>query len=259
MDYLIRNVAPRKDPRLLLPQAKSVIVAAARYPGKTHNPAYSSYAQGQDYHKVLKPVLHKLADHLAIFLGQQFKYRVCVDTAPILEREWAVRAGLGWIGRQGSLVNPQHGCRLFLGEIILTLHLPSATPVHNQCGDCRLCLDACPNNAFTTAGFLDAARCLSYLTIEHHGPLPHHLLPLKTASVFGCDACTAVCPFNPPEDTAVLPELMPTQQAALWPGPAECIKLDQPGFKKLFSGTPINRLGLARLQRNAAAILNLKT
>lgn len=258
MQYLSRNADLRKDPRLLMPEARSVIAAAIRYPARSVNPAYSSHAQGRDYHKVLAGLLYDLVGSMIRFVGMPFKYRVCVDSAPILEREWAVRAGLGWIGRQGSLVNPQHGCRVFLGLILAEIELPAAKPLPGQCGVCRRCVEACPTGAISTDGFLDARRCLSYLTIEHRGPMPEGALPAGTVSLFGCDACTSVCPFNSADDTSVHAELQPMSKAASWPGPDACAALDEREFQGLFEGTVIQRLGLERLQRNAAALVQAR-
>lgn len=259
MQYLSRHADLRRDPRLLMPGARSVIAAAIRYPAKSVNPAYSSHAQGRDYHKVLAGILHELAGSMMRFVGAPFEYRVCVDSSPILEREWAARAGLGWVGRQGSLVHPQHGCRLFLGLILTEIELPAAQPMAGQCGACRRCVEACPTGAISAEGFLDARRCLSYLTIEHRGPMPEGAVPAGTASLFGCDACTAACPFNSADEASVHAELRPVPQAASWPGPDECATLDEREFQRFFEGTVIQRLGLERLQRNARAIVQARS
>ncbi len=256
MDYLFRGAPARKDPRVLLPEARTLISAAISYPGRSTNPFYSSHAQCRDYHKTLVEALRELAERANSLAGAAFKYRVCADAHPILEREWACRAGLGWIGKQGSLVHPSLGCRLFLGEILTELELPPSQPVTNQCGNCRCCIEACPNAAFAPEGFLDARRCLSYLTIEHRGPMPNHAFTPNSYSLFGCDTCTSVCPYNPADENNVSPLLRQLPESKQWPTPKECLALDKPGFDRIFSGTTIERLGLERLQRNAKALLN---
>lgn len=254
MDYLARHAEPRHDPRNLLATARTVIVAAARYPSDGGGAYYSRYAQGRDYHDVLREILRALEAFLRRQVGAAMgPTRVCVDTAPLLEREWAVRAGLGWIGRQGCVVHPELGCCLFLGALLTDIALASDVEREPGCGPCRLCVQACPTGAIQDDGTVDARRCLSYLTIEHRGAIPEEFRSLVGATLYGCDCCTAVCPWNRLGRDKVCPALQPA--ACALPTPEECLALTEPDFQARFAGTPIRRLGLERLQRNAALVL----
>jgi len=251
MDYLSRHAALRADPRRLAPGVRSIIVVAARYPVNSRpGRGFSSYARGRDYHAVLRAKLQELS----VFIERHAVLsvsRICVDSAPILEREWAVRAGLGWRGKQGQIVSEQAGCCLVLGELLVDLALRPTPGVPNRCGACRLCLDACPTGALGADGLVDARKCLAYLTIEHDGEFPDELRPLLGAALFGCDLCTAVCPWNRAGDELVMPELaarpMPTAEA--------CLAMTDKEFQERFRDTCILRSGPARLRRNAAAVL----
>ena len=196
MYYLVRHAPLRSHPAQLAPYARTVIVVAARYPAVTQSACWSNYALGRDYHEVLRARLKQLEQAIRGQSSSPLLARICVDTAPLLEREWACRAGLGWIGRQGSLVHPEYGCCLFLGELLVNLELEPSPPVPSQCGDCRLCVEACPTGAIQPDGFLDARRCIACLTIEHQGAIPESMRPLIGTSLFGCDRCTVVCPWS---------------------------------------------------------------
>ena len=253
MTYLSRHSDLRADLRRILPEARSIIVVAARYPaGPSHAP-FSNYARGRDYHVVLRGKLKQLARRLEAQGRVPLRARICVDSVPVLEREWAVRAGLGWIGRQGSLVNPEWGCTLFLGELLVDLELEPSLPLRNKCGTCRRCLEACPTGAIQPGGFVDARRCIAYLTIEHEGAIPEDLRPLMGASLFGCDRCTGACPYNRAGVAAVPPEFNPAD--APLPAAEQCLALGEADFQKRFRGTAVYRSGLARLQRNAKVAL----
>ncbi|MCC6681558.1 MAG: tRNA epoxyqueuosine(34) reductase QueG [Phycisphaeraceae bacterium] len=214
MDYLARNLETRLDPAMLLPGAKTIIVAADRYESAaSHEPQVTRgrvarYAWGDDYHKTIRKRLHKLADALASeHPGHQF--RTTVDTAPILEREHAVRAGLGWIGKHTLTIHPHPrngprngGSYLLLGTIVTTLEMtPRDQPMPDHCGACTRCIDACPTRCIAPEGYsLDASRCISYLTIEHRGPIAPDLQPMMGDWIAGCDVCQEVCPFNQKAD-----------------------------------------------------------
>lgn len=251
MTYLARHAPLRADPRRVMPEVRSIIVVAARYPAESKITPFSNYCRGRDYHTVLRSRLKRLAQKLAAAVPAQIVFRACVDSAPVLEREWAVRAGLGWIGRQGSLVNPEWGCTLFLGELFVNLELAPSLPGPNRCGDCRRCVDACPTGAIQADGLVDARRCIAYLTIEHQGPIPEEVQPLLGASLFGCDRCTSVCPYNRAGVDGVLPEFNPAGSSL--PTAEQCLLLGEDDFRQRFRGTAIYRSGLARLQRNAVA------
>jgi epoxyqueuosine reductase len=253
MAYLFRNAALRAHPSLLAPYVKSIIVVAARYPATRQVKAWSSYALGKDYHDVLRAKLNELAGAIRGQVSVQLMARVCVDTAPLLEREWACRAGLGWIGRQGSLVSPEYGCCLFLGALLVNLELEASPPIANGCGDCRLCVAACPTGAIKADGFVDARRCISYLTIEHKGEIPAECRSLLGSSLYGCDRCTAICPRNPTGAAGIMPQFAGTD--SMLPLPEACLAMSEVEFARRFAGTAIHRLGLRRLQRNAANVL----
>jgi epoxyqueuosine reductase len=212
MDWLARDAEPRRDPRALLASAKTVIVAALSYAhpdGPDENfriPAerlrlgpradIARYARGADYHHVLKRRLQRLGDALEKSLGRDVARLVCVDTAPLLERDLAAHAGLGFVAKNTMLIAPGHGSYLNLGALLVDVEMTPGTLPPPRCGSCRACLDACPTGAFVGPYVLDARRCISYLTIENRGPIPHELRPLIGARVFGCDVCQEVCPFN---------------------------------------------------------------
>ncbi len=260
MDWLATRVAERADPRTLWPEARSVIVL-----GRAASPAgpvdhgdperglVAVYARGgRDYHHVVKKRLKAVARALVARHGGQVK--VFVDTAPVLEKALAQGAGLGWMGRHTNLVSRRHGAWLMLGEIYTSLHLAADSPHPDLCGRCRRCLEACPTNAFPAPGVLDARRCLSYLTIEHAGPLPPALRPALGNRVFGCDACLAVCPWNkfaaPPREPAFLPRV-----ELMAPRLVDLIDLDDAGVRQVFAGSPLKRSGRGRLVRNALIAL----
>jgi epoxyqueuosine reductase len=207
------HVQPRGDLRALLDNAKSLVVVALAY--DRVDPASGAtgpiptdallrgriarYARGEDYHLVMRDKLVALADRLAQSLGRPVASRPCVDSAPVLEREWAERGGLGFVAKNTMLIAPGVGSYVVLGELLVDADLavtaPDAPP-KQRCGTCRSCLDACPTNAFVDAYVLDARRCISYLTIEHHGVIPRELRPAIGTWIFGCDICQEVCPFN---------------------------------------------------------------
>ena len=251
MSYLARHDALRSDPRLLAPGTRSILVVAARYPvNASPGDGFSTYAGGMDYHTVLREKLKALV----VFIRQQFPVsvaRICVDSAPLLEREWAVRAGIGWRGRQGQIVNARLGCCLLLGELLLDAELKPSERVPNRCGRCRRCVAACPTGAIGQDGLVDARRCISYLTIEHKGELPAETRPLLGQALFGCDLCSAVCPWNRFGGEAVMPEF----QGHDMPNPRECLTMSESDFSHRFRDTAVFRTGLQRLQRNAAVAL----
>jgi epoxyqueuosine reductase len=253
MDYLSKHLELRADPRVLAPGARSVIMVAARYPVNGRpGEGFSTYARGLDYHEIIRGKLRALAAFLQARapLGVA---RVCVDSAPFPEREWAVRAGIGWQGRQGQVVNARFGCCLLLGGLLVDVELEPSAPVADQCGLCRLCVRSCPTGALCEDGRVDARRCLSYLTIEHKGEIPPALRSGLGQALFGCDFCTAVCPWNRFGADRVLPELA----ERTLPDADACQRLTPEEFHRRFGGTAVERTGLERLRRNAAiAIAN---
>src|SRR4051812_27411883 len=221
MAYLAaaEHVEPRGDLRALLATARALIVVALAYDRADPIPGdalvrgrIARYARGEDYHLVMRDRLVVLADRLAHDLGCAVASRPCVDSAPIHEREWAERGGLGFIAKNTMLIAPGAGSYLVLGELLVDVPLPPTAPTaphRPRCGTCRACLDACPTGAFVDAYLLDARRCISYLTIEHRGPIPRALRPAIGTWIFGCDICQEVCPFNAGPGEPPDPQLAP--------------------------------------------------
>lgn len=256
MDWLERTADRRKHPQVLWPDARSAILLGLSYAPRG-NPlealseksrgAISSYAQGNDYHDVLKPKLKRIAGVLQRASGADVK--VFVDTAPLMEKPLAMLSGLGWQGKHTNLVSREHGSWLFLGAILTSADLLADEPEIDHCGSCRRCLDICPTAAFPAPYRLDARRCISYLTIEHKGPIDRDLRSLMGNRIYGCDDCLAVCPWN---------KFAEAGQEALFYGRAETdnpplgelLQLDDATFRKRFAKTPIKRTGRARFVRN---------
>jgi len=250
MQYLERNSSPRSDPRELAPWAKTIVVVAARYPCNTDpGKGIAAYARGLDYHDVIRTKLQQLEQFVKT-KRPAFRARICVDSAPLLEREWAVRAGIGWRGRQGQIVNAKNGCCLLLGELLLDFEIAPSSRADNQCGECDKCVSACPNGAISKDGLVDAKRCISYLTMEHKGGFTGEEQCLIGQALFGCDVCTAICPWNRFGEDKVLPEFL----AGALPETRECLSMTEQDFDRRFKGMPVFRLGLERLKRNAAAV-----
>lgn len=257
MAYLARPdaVARRADPRTLMPTAQTVIVAAAAYTSQAAGPLpplhgrVARYAWGEDYHRWLLARLHALVQHLQTLVGP-LEARCYVDTGPLLEREWAVRAGLGWHGKNTCVLHPRLGSYFFLGVVLVDRVLPpTPLPEFPTCGRCTRCLEACPTGALVAPGVLDARRCLSYLTIELRGSLPEALRRLVGERVFGCDVCQEVCPWN--QRLAVASAAVP--QATLWL--PELLTLGVEGFRARFRHTSLWRATPEGLARNAAVVL----
>ncbi len=261
MAYMAETAPLRGDPRALLPGARSVVCVAMSYHTAPDPPAppppsgravVARYARRKDYHKVLKTRLTRLG-RLVATLVPGTRWRSGVDTAPVLEKELAQRAGLGWIGKNTCLINRTLGSELLLGELLTTAALPADEPESDHCGTCTACLVACPTRAFPGPRQLDARRCISYLTIEHRGPMPAALLPSLGEHLFGCDICQAVCPWNrhaPPScapPLATRGHLEALTRAAL-------ASLDDAGWAAVSAGTPLRRLDFQRLRRNLDAI-----
>jgi epoxyqueuosine reductase len=256
MDWLQHHADRRGHPSRLWPQARSLVMLAMSYrPDEDPLAALadrgrgvlSVYAKGRDYHEVIKPKLKRLAGRLAREAGADVK--VFVDTAPLMEKPLAARAGIGWQGRHTNLVSRTHGSWLFLGAILTTAELLPDIAQADHCGSCRRCLDVCPTDAFPAPYRLDARRCISYLTIEHKGPIDRALRPLMGNRIYGCDDCLAVCPWN---KFAVQAREIRFKARPETDNPplAELLELDDAGFRIRFAGTPIKRTGRDRFLRN---------
>ncbi|MEQ8195426.1 MAG: tRNA epoxyqueuosine(34) reductase QueG [Rhodospirillales bacterium] len=256
MDWMARTAARRPDPRKLMPEARSVVVLGANY-GPQGDPlaplrrrdrgTVSVYAQGTDYHDTLKKRLKQLGRWMAETYGCGIK--VFVDTAPVMERPLAARAGLGWQGKHTNLVSRDFGSWLFLGEVFTTLDIDPDGPEADHCGSCDACMQACPTDAIVAPYRLDPTLCISYLTIEHKGGIEPSLLAAMGNRIYGCDDCLAVCPWNK--------YARPTGEKSFYPRAelqaprlADLAALDDPEFRAVFAGSPIKRTGRDRFVRN---------
>jgi epoxyqueuosine reductase len=258
MGWMAERADARSHPRALWPAARSVVALAASYApegdplavlGRRDRAAISVYARNRDYHDVLKGRLKHLAQFIASRFGADSK--VFVDTAPVMEKPLAQRAGLGWQGKHTNLVSRRHGSWLFLAELYTTLEIPPDAPHADRCGTCARCLAACPTDAFPAPYQLDATRCISYLTIEHRGPIPHALRPAMGNRIYGCDDCLAVCPWNRFAQAGREAKLRERPDLTA-PPLAELAALDDAAFRARFTGSPIKRIGRNRFVRNVA-------
>lgn len=256
MGWMEERAAWRGNPTALWPEARSVIMLVEPYTPDINplslldvpdHASISVYARNKDYHDVVKKRLKRLGRWLIETAGGQIK--VFVDTAPVMEKPLAAAAGLGWQGKHTNLVSRDLGNFFFLGAIFTTLDLPRDAPQAEHCGSCTACLDICPTKAFPAPFQLDARRCISYLTIEHKGPVPEEQRSRIGNRIYGCDDCLAVCPWNKFAETA--------QEAAYWarielaaPALADLAMLDDADFRALFAGSPIKRIGRNRFVRN---------
>ncbi|WP_439121940.1 tRNA epoxyqueuosine(34) reductase QueG [Marivita sp.] len=256
MGWLAERTHWRGAPQVLWPEAQSVIVLAENY-GPEHDPlevleqpeqaAISVYAQNRDYHGVVKKRLKRLARWLIAEAGGEVK--VFVDTAPVPEKPLGQASGLGWQGKHTNLVSRNLGSWFFIGSVFTTLNLKTDAPEVDHCGSCRACLDVCPTDAFPAPYQLDARRCISYLTIEHHGPVEEDLRSLMGNRIYGCDDCLAVCPWNKFASRAE--EVKYHARDDLFsPDLAQLAQLDDAAFRARFSGSPIKRIGRNRFVRN---------
>lgn len=256
MGWMAEKEEFRCDPAKMWPEVRTVLVLGMNY-GPDHDPlerlkhrhegVISVYAQGKDYHKVMKGRMKELCKQLKKRLGGDF--RVYVDTAPVMEKPLAAQTALGWQGKHTCLVSRKFGSWLFLGEIFTSLILSPDPPETDHCGSCTRCLDICPTNAFPAPGVLDARRCISYLTIEHKGQIPLEFRKAMGNRIYGCDDCLAVCPWNKFARTAG-ESAFHLREALRAPLLAELAQLDDAGFRAMFSGSPVKRIGRDRFVRN---------
>jgi epoxyqueuosine reductase len=262
MTWLERNAPKRMDPQRVLPGASSVITLAASYlnsesrvPGSAFQTGLiARYARFEDYHEVLGARLKSLAEFVNQLGGSETRSLWYVDTGPVLERDLAQRAGLGFVGKHTNLISRKLGNWIFLAEILTTLELAADAPEKNHCGSCTRCLTACPTNAITAPFQLDARRCISYLTIELKGSIPVELRPAIGNRIYGCDDCLAACPWNrfAREGNLMKPHARADLAA---PDLIELLRLDDAGFKSRFAGTPVLRTKRRGLLRNVCVAL----
>lgn len=253
MKWMERHLAARLNPQIVLPGVRSIIMLTYEYPrtdARTAAGAIARYAQGEDYHKLLAGKLADLDETLQWYGGTQ---RCFSDSGPVSERFFAAQAGLGWIGRNGLLIRPGKGSYCFLSSILTTLELPTDTPMTNRCGNCHRCEQACPTAALHN-GCCDARKCLSFWTIEAKSPTPQDIHQAQSNRLYGCDTCQEVCPWNRPQEEVYIDPhlLMPAPLASLHT--QRIAELSKPAFEQLFAGSPIRRIGVEHLQRNAAGM-----
>jgi epoxyqueuosine reductase len=263
MDYMARHGARRARPAELVPGTLSVITArldyqpAARDAGQVlADPTLgyvARYALGRDYHKVMRAKLQALADRMTAELGP-FPYRVFSDSAPVMEVALAARSGLGWRGKHTLLLAREAGSMFFLGELFVGLDLARDAPTGAHCGTCERCIAVCPTQAIVAPYQLDARRCVSYLTIEHHGPIPEALRPLMGNRIYGCDDCQAVCPWNKYARTTTTPDFA-VRNGLDAPALVELFAWTEAEFERRLEGSPIRRIGHERWLRNLAVAL----
>ena len=269
MKYLTdRRAAVRDDPRNLLPSAKSIICVGKLYNGpEPYSNRFSSgdlawisrYAWGEDYHDVLRRGLEDLVERLRHYTPEPFEWKVCVDTAPLLERAYAQRAGLGWIAKNTCLINQQIGSWFFLGELLVSLPLDSGAPPPDLCGSCTRCIDACPTSAIVPAGAssgpewaIDSRLCIAYYTIELRGPIPSEFRGHMGHHLFGCDICQDVCPWNSRAPVTSEPAFGPRHFA---PDLAKMAQISEEEFREIFRRSPIKRARYSGFLRNVAVAM----
>jgi len=259
MLWMEERAHQRGSPAALWPEVKSVIMLGMSY-APPHDPLaladepgvgrISVYAQGQDYHDIVKKGLKSLARWLVARVPDT-DLKVFVDTAPVMEKPLAQAAGLGWQGKHTNLVSREEGSWLLLGAIMITLELEPDPAGEMTCGSCSACLAACPTDAFPAPFRLDARRCISYLTIEHKGPIPHEFRRAIGNRIYGCDDCLAVCPWNKFADAAAANRAFAARAELAAPELGDLLQLDDASFRQIFSGSPIKRIGRDRMMRNA--------
>ncbi|MFQ5840575.1 MAG: tRNA epoxyqueuosine(34) reductase QueG [Candidatus Methylomirabilales bacterium] len=262
MEYLTRGEGKRLHPGAWLPWARSIVSVAVNYFTPFHRTELrpgvtgwiARYAWGEDYHQVLERRLDQLLAEIRREVGGSVQGRAYVDTGPVLERDHGSLAGIGWIGKNTTLIHPRRGSWFFLGELFLDLDLEPDVPIQNRCGACDLCIQACPTGALVGPYLLDARRCISYLTIELKGSIPRQLRPLMGTHIFGCDICQDVCPYNA--------KATPTREEGFWPRRGfyvpeliPLMELTEEEFSRRFRGSPIKRAKRRGLLRNVAVAL----
>jgi len=261
MEYMARNIDKRLNPGLLVENAKTMIVVLQNYFPKDEQsdqgaPVLSKYAYGADYHFVVKDKLKQLLQFIQTEI-KQCAGRPFVDSAPVLERAWARKAGLGWVGKNSNLISVEHGSFFFIGELIIDVELPYDQPkqVRNHCGNCTKCIDACPTRAIVADRVVDARKCISYQTVELKGNLDENLKGKFKNRVFGCDICQDVCPWNLKSKSHCEPLLEPVQKL-LHLKKEEWYKMERPLFNELFKNSAVKRAGYKGIQRNLKFLRN---
>ncbi len=256
MSYLERNIDKRMDPRLLVEGAKSIISVALNYfPHRFQHenaPKFAYYAYGEDYHDVVKGKLNQLFDFIKLRFPD-VSGRYFSDSAPVLERFWAARAGLGFVGKNTLLIIPGKGSYFFLGELIINLELDYDSPVSQNCGKCRRCLDACPTGAIEKPHWVNARKCISYQTIENKGEISPEIVPLLNNNVYGCDICQIVCPWNRYARQHNTPEFNPSDEFMSLDY-EKLLEMDEETYRQIFRKSAVKRAKFSGLKRNVKAL-----
>ncbi|HEX9309765.1 MAG TPA: tRNA epoxyqueuosine(34) reductase QueG [Gemmatimonadaceae bacterium] len=260
MEYLHRGAEKRRDSRLAFEAAKSAIVVALSYGGREPSGPVARYARGDDYHEIMVAKLEQLYHWLDSELGYSIAGKAYVDTGPILERDLARRAGLGWFGKNTNLINPRIGSFFFIGALLVDLELVPDVPFEaDRCGTCTRCLDACPTDAFVAPHVLDATRCISYLTIEQKGSIPESLREQVGDLVYGCDVCQDVCPWNVSFSREIGEDALRPREIFVRSGARELAReilaMDEATYREDFRGSAMKRAKRRGLARNAAVVL----
>jgi epoxyqueuosine reductase len=260
MDYLRRGAEKRRDSRLPFPGTRSAIVVGLEYGGREPSGPVARYARGDDYHEIMTDRLKELHRWLETESGETIAAKAYVDTGPILERELARRAGLGWFGKNTNLVNPRLGSFFFIGSLLVDLDLAPDAPFQtDRCGSCTRCLDACPTNAFVEARVLDATKCISYLTIELKGDIPDQQRQGVGSNIYGCDICQDVCPYNVKFARELREPAFAAREAIRGKDAGtlarELVAIGDEEFRNSFRNSPMKRAKRRGLARNAAVVL----
>lgn len=258
MNYLTRDPEKRADPQILFPGARSIVVTGLNYYTEKRQkhqdvPLVSIYALGKDYHDLITEKLEKLLSFVKSVVPETEGRAFC-DDAPVLEKPWAVEAGLGWRGKHSIVINETIGSFFFIGVLVLNIELEYDKQTEgDKCGNCRVCIDSCPTGAINSERTIDARRCIANLTIGNRGPLPEEIIPLIGRKVYSCDICQDVCPWNKNAKPHNVPELMISDELAGMTR-EEWLSLDKKKFDSLFTGTPVERVKFERFKRNIEAI-----
>jgi epoxyqueuosine reductase len=256
MEYMERNAGKRSDPRILFEQCRSVIVVFFNYRQPDYHSCISEYACGEDYHVVMKNKLRLLDTYIAELAGSEYRSRLFTDSAPVMEKSWAVRSGMGWQGRNALVLHPELGSKFYIGGILTNLDIADEEVEiqDNLCADCRLCIDACPTSALIYPGVLNANLCIAYHTIENKGDIPPAVASEMKDSIYGCDICQNVCPWNVRNKDNISQVYKALDHTRI--KPEDWLKLKEGEFSKLCGNTVMTRAGLNRIKKSASIVIS---
>ncbi|HOQ88889.1 MAG TPA: tRNA epoxyqueuosine(34) reductase QueG [Candidatus Hydrogenedentes bacterium] len=262
MSWMERTREVRQRISLFLPGARSVVMLAANYftdppdkPEDTLRGRVSRYAWGRDYHRAMQRAVGKVAEVVdQVFPGS--RSRISIDSAPVRERAWAARAGIGWVAKNSLIIIPGVGSWCFLAAVVTTAEIQPDPPVPDRCGSCRACMDACPTGAIVAPRVVDSSRCVAYHTIENRGAIPPEVARFMGDMVFGCDICQEVCPWNRRAPRSHIRDFLPRSEDTAWPPLAPLLAGSRDWFEAVFTGTPVRRAKLEGMRRNAEIVRN---